>query len=114
MGNTLGYADENCWENPSPLDRVQCASDDICLTEMKVEWFPKGEQIMSFERKCGKLPEDSGAFVCSVESDELYKKKHCVKKCSEEGSISLRSSYTINYRLLIDYGPWIVYGPWRQ
>ena len=51
LGNIIGTADESCWSNPRQLLLSPC--EELCITEIMVDWFPKGEQLVTLNRKCG-------------------------------------------------------------
>ena len=56
LGNTIGIADESCWKNPNSDLLGACPDNSVCITEMLVDWYPRGEQAVTFHRKCGVEP----------------------------------------------------------
>ena len=85
LGNTIGTADESCWKNPVPALLAPCAEDKFCITEMMVDWFPKGEQTVTMTRKCDTRPVSAGGNQCVTENFNTYMWKDCIDYCEEFG-----------------------------
>ena len=84
MGNTIGQGDDSCWNIPSGNDKKICGEGEMCLTEMTVDWMPKGEQLVILERKCGVEPFYPGFNQCFAEQDDLFWTKTCSTVCDED------------------------------
>ena len=80
MGNIIGQGDGSCWNSPNPADTEYCTGDQVCLTEMTVEWWSKGEQTVSLQRRCGNKPV-GGNWACGVEDMAPYLAKSCNAAC---------------------------------
>ena len=80
MGNIIGQGDGSCWNSPNPDDTEYCTGDQVCLTEMTVEWWSKGEQTVSLQRRCGNKPV-GGNWACGVEDMAPYLAKSCNAAC---------------------------------
>ena len=85
LGNTIGLADESCWNNPSPNLLSSCAEGNVCITELLVDWYPKGEQVATMQRKCGLRPVTPGGQKCIEENFNTYMWKDCQEYCEETG-----------------------------
>ena len=79
LGNTIGTADESCWKDPSRFLLSPCS--DFCITELMVDWYPKGEQTATLQRKCGPRPITPGGNVCTEENFNTYMWKDCLDYC---------------------------------
>jgi len=63
LGNTIGVATESCWQNPTPILLSPCRGENnVCITELMVDWNPKGEQVATMQRKCGPEPTKPQCF----------------------------------------------------
>lgn len=85
LGNTLGFADESCWDSPQSYLLSECAAGNVCITEMLVDWYPKGEQVVTMQRKCGLRPTSPGGQKCVLSDFSTYMWKDCVEYCEETG-----------------------------
>ena len=83
QGNTIGSGDESCWDGPLPRLLSACPAGNVCITEMLVDWYPKGEQMVTMERKCGPRPVTPGGFKCTEENFNTYMWKDCLDYCEE-------------------------------
>ena len=64
MGNHVGVGDRTCWSNNPSLSNVEyCEEGEVCITELIVDWFAKGDQKASIVRKCGKKPNENNKCV---------------------------------------------------
>ena len=85
LGNTIGVADDSCWTGPLPRLLSPCAETSVCITEMLVDWYPKGEQVVTFQRKCGPRPVTPGGNQCTEENFNTYMWKDCIDYCETTG-----------------------------
>ena len=84
MGNTIGQGDESCWNSPAERSIQQCNIDEVCITEMLVDWMPKGEQLVTLNRRCGALPAVAGFDACAESwTGSTYAAKSCIDFCEE-------------------------------
>ena len=81
LGNTLGSAPESCWHSPVISLLYPCPDEQVCITEMLVDWFPKGEQAVTLQRKCGNRPASPGGNKCVEETFSNYMWKDCLEYC---------------------------------
>lgn len=92
LGNTVGSADESCWGDfPGDHLRARCAEGQICVTELLVDWFTKGNQMVSLIRRCGFEPADDTPInpivggMCVEGATESINYKDCFSYCYESG-----------------------------
>jgi len=53
--STIGVGDDNCWGDHlgGSVSSVQCENeDDICVTDLEVDWLPRGLQQATLRRGC--------------------------------------------------------------
>jgi len=85
LGNILGAGDPNCWDSPekSPeLSRTCHEAGDICIVDMIVDWWPKGEMGYHISRHCGHPSENRP--VCYEEDYYKYMWKDCRSTCTND------------------------------
>ena len=52
LGNYLGAAHPSCWsESPDASLLVECEVGSICVTDLLVDWHPRGDQTASLVSK---------------------------------------------------------------
>ena len=92
LGNTIGTADESCWGDfPGDHLRSRCMEDQICVTELLVDWFAKGNQVASLVRRCGELPPDDVPInpivggMCLEGATSMISYKDCFSYCYDSG-----------------------------
>ena len=58
QGELVGFGDSFCFEdNLGSADgsfAVDCGRDEYCLTDMRVNWTPQGDQEATITRRCAK------------------------------------------------------------
>ena len=90
MGNTVGFGDETCWtSNPGRHLLQECPNeDDVCLTDMVVDWTQTGAQLARIMKRCGS-PHGPiiGGNACveqSLSGGQVYY-RDCIDQCETSG-----------------------------
>lgn len=91
LGNIIN-GDADCWSDDALDDKFMqnCFNeDDVCITELTVDWIPKGEQVATLQRRCGPRPTLPGGNVCSEIRSDSGMEKRCISYCdtSEDGNL---------------------------
>ena len=82
-GNVLGQSDGSCFSDTPSREYLQLCEDDddVCVTDLFVEWQNRGGQRYGIRRRCAKpntVPEQ-----CLTEENGLYKFKDCSVTCED-------------------------------
>ena len=58
QGELVGFGDSFCFEDnlgsANGSFAVDCGRDEFCLTDMRVNWTPQGDQEATITRRCAK------------------------------------------------------------
>ena len=83
MGYQIGLGDPLCFSNnPSSDTNQECPNEnDVCLTDMLVDWFAKGDQNIHVNRRCGHRPTNPGGKQCLEERKDQNYFKDCNQYC---------------------------------
>ena len=58
QGELVGFGDSYCFEDDLGSAEgslaVDCGRDEYCLTDMRVNWTPQGDQEATITRRCAK------------------------------------------------------------
>ena len=58
QGELVGFGDSYCFEDNLGSAEgslaVDCGRDEYCLTDMRVNWTPQGDQEATITRRCAK------------------------------------------------------------
>ncbi|CBY30505.1 unnamed protein product [Oikopleura dioica] len=80
LGNVYGQGDRACFDNPRNDMLVECESGQ-CRTEMLVDWYLKGEQLVRMDRRCApKAPPPPQE--CTVGETSMMQWKDCMSYCA--------------------------------
>ena len=92
LGNTVGSADESCWGDfPGDHLKSRCTEGQICVTELLVDWFAKGNQLVSLVRRCGEEPDEDTPInpivggMCIEGATDAINFKDCFSYCYDSG-----------------------------
>ena len=83
VGNVLGQTDSSCFSDTPSREYLQLCEndDDVCVTDLFVEWQNRGGQRYGVRRRCA-APE-TVPDQCLTEENGLYKFKDCSTTCDE-------------------------------
>ena len=88
MGNTVGYGDETCWtSNPGRHLLQECPDEnDVCLTDMMVDWTQTGAQLATIMKRCGKPhgPTHKPCVEQALAGGRVYY-RDCMDQCETSG-----------------------------
>jgi len=75
--STVGFGDINCWNITDTMTTVEC--DEACITEIEIDWLPRGMQQATIKRGCAQSWTESGTCTEQVVDDFNY--KDCTMLC---------------------------------
>lgn len=78
LGNMVGSGYASCFDDPSQGKSVDCNETTRCKTEMSVEWYFMGEQLVHMKRGCAPKGYGKiiliGKFLCGSTLTEIVEK----------------------------------------
>ena len=82
LGNYLGNAHPSCWsESPDASLLVECEVGSICVTDLLVDWHPRGDQTASLVRRCANPEYHPNVDFCTEEQNGQNYMKDCSVVC---------------------------------
>ena len=85
--NPLGWGDAECVEGALPRHLESCGpGQDVCVTEMEIDWRPSGLQTVTVRRGCANsldIEAPTGSTSCSGAGTTSFRRRVCTKSCSE-------------------------------
>ena len=80
--NTTISGERACWDESEGVTPAICDSaDDVCTTELLVDWLPTGTQQATIRRGCGI---DNGSGTCTETISRNIQQKSCLTTCTEK------------------------------
>lgn len=76
---TVGIGQSACWEGDNQY-LSDCKPDDVCVTELEVDWFARGHFNYRVKRGCA--PSNMTAIPCYEASSTVVQVKDCMVYCS--------------------------------
>lgn len=61
-----------------------CPEDKVCVSELMIDWLPRGEQLVIMNRKCDVRPVTPGGQQCIEENYSTFMWKDCVEYCETQ------------------------------
>ena len=85
--NPLGWGDTECVESALPRHLESCGpGQDVCVTEMEIDWRPSGLQTVTVRRGCANsldVEAPTGAIACNGAGTSSFRRRTCTQSCGD-------------------------------
>ena len=83
----LGWGDAECVEGALDRHLESCGpGQDVCVTEMEIDWRPSGLQTVTVRRGCANsldIEAPTGEVACNGAGTTSFRRRVCTKSCSD-------------------------------